>query len=424
MTPPARTKTYKVPDAQVIRYLSSILVHWPNATYKHNDINMPAPIPINTKIRIALISDLHSRRFLPGELPTDIDLLLFAGDLSNMPASRPPVPQRVLDDIVHLQSLPGRVKVVIPGNHDHLVERATGFRQAHRFPDAVGEPDLSAVDDAVQREELDMIQEAVKSRTLPDGSIWVFEEHGVVNVEVKGCKLRIFCSGLSELRSTHGYAYVEHDGIDQLWADIEPGVDIVMVHQPMHDDMTALLPGEIVLDRQAGIAATPGSRSLRRTIMAAQPSMVVCGHLHNSYGHHPIRYADGSIGLSVNASSTMNGTHAAITAAGHRPNITTPRMPVIVEYDVQSKVPEVVQEWDGTLRGEALQPPSWAGTVRRMERGEKDMTDAELFAASCHVIQSTDEDLMAWGRRCDRDNEERMRAVELAYGHQKSLEGT
>jgi Icc-related predicted phosphoesterase len=391
---------------------------------------MPPTEPVNSKfkIRIALISDLHSRRFLPGEIPTDIDLLLFAGDLSNMPGSLPPVPQRVIDDIVHLQSLPGRIKVVIPGNHDHLIERATGFRQAHRSPENVGEPDLCQAKYAVERQELQGIKGAVESRKLEDGTEWVFKEHGLVEFEIKGFKLRIFCSGLSELRNTSGYAYVEHEHINRLWAGIEEGVDIVMVHQPMHDDMTALLPGEMVLDRQASIAPTPGSKSLRRAVMAAQPGMLVCGHLHNSYGHHPLRYADGSQGLSVNASSTKNGTHPVITAADHRPNITTPRMPVVVEYDPVTKVAEVVQAWDGMLRGETLEAPPWAGAVRRCENGlggaGEEMTDAELFEASCAVHKPTEEELMAWGRRCDRDNEERTRAVEAVYGIQQSLLGT
>jgi Icc-related predicted phosphoesterase len=178
-------------------------------------------------LRIVCISDTHE---LHRELSVpDGDLLIHAGDFTVF--SEQPSKYREFDQ--WLGGLPHLHKVVVPGNHDFLLE----------------EPRERAV---------------IKNATLLVDS----------GVEVAG--LRIWGSPVTPL---YGGAFGMSNATDRKrhWAQVPVGTDILVTHGPPFG----------ILDHPAGTQRKEGCPELLEAVLRVKPRLHVFGHIHYGYGTQP-----------------------------------------------------------------------------------------------------------------------------------------
>ena len=188
-------------------------------------------------MRIVLISDTHSlHRQL--DVPSG-DLLIHAGDFTLN--SKPP--SVVSDFNSWLGSLPHRHKVVVPGNHEFVLE----------------EP---------------------RNRGAITNAILLVDS----GVELEG--IRIWGSPVTPL---YGGAFAKSKPEDRKrhWAEVPEGLDILITHgQPF-----------AILDHGGGSEVREGCPQLLEPVFRALPRLHVFGHVHS--GHGTLRTGDT---LFVNAS--------------------------------------------------------------------------------------------------------------------------
>lgn len=175
-------------------------------------------------MRIVLISDthgLHRQLNVP-----DGDMLIHAGDFTLN--SKPP--SIVADFNAWLGSLPHRHKVVVPGNHEFLLEEP---------------PNRSAITNAT---------------LLVDSG-----------VEIEG--LKIWGSPTTPL---YGGAFGRSNPDDRkrLWAQIPDNLDIVVTHGPPF----------AILDHSRSLERREGCPQLLEAVFRAFPRVHVFGHIHHGYG--------------------------------------------------------------------------------------------------------------------------------------------
>ena len=175
-------------------------------------------------MRIVLISDTHGlHRQL--EVPNG-DLLIHAGDFTLN--SKPP--SIVSDFNSWLGSLPHRYKIIIPGNHEFILEE-----QRNR----------GAITNAI---------------LLVDSG-----------VEIEG--LKIWGSPATPL---YGGAFGKSRPEDRkkLWASIPEGLDILVTHTPPF----------AILDHASPSERREGCPKLLEAVFRAMPRIHVFGHIHAGYG--------------------------------------------------------------------------------------------------------------------------------------------
>ena len=175
-------------------------------------------------MRIVLISDthgLHRQLDVPGG-----DLLIHAGDFTL--DSKPP--SVVSDFNAWLGSLPHRHKVVIPGNHEYLLE----------------EP---------------------RERSTITNAIMLVDS----GVEIEG--LKIWGSPVTPL---YGGAFGKSRPEDRqrLWASIPEDIDILITHTPSFAILDHGLPSE----------RREGCPCLFAEVFRVMPRLHVFGHIHAGYG--------------------------------------------------------------------------------------------------------------------------------------------
>jgi Icc-related predicted phosphoesterase len=175
-------------------------------------------------MRIVCIGDthgLHRQLELPGG-----DLLVHAGDFTFY--SKPP--SIVSDFNDWLESLPHRHKIVVPGNHEFILEEPPN-------------------------------QGAITNATLLINS----------GVEVDG--LKIWGSSVTPL---YGGAFGKSRPEDRqrLWASIPEDVDILITHTPPFAILDHGLPSE----------RREGCPYLFEAVFRARPRLHVFGHIHSGYG--------------------------------------------------------------------------------------------------------------------------------------------
>lgn len=375
-------------------------------------------------MKIAICADIHGRRFLRSEIPSDVDLTLFAGDIAYLPhnvAASADVEEEIdllLDTVNHMKSWPGK-KIVIPGNHDHYIEEAFDFD--HPAPPA----------DRSVGKERGRLTESQKARIrdalgTDDEAGWYFLQHGTCDVLVGEHTLKVFGTGFSHLRNTDGYCFEESSAESGGLFKAAEGADIIIAHGPPYNDLVSLQPGETAGDRDSIDWKLHGSKSLNRALHAAKPGLVAYGHIHNAYSHHDVEYADGSTGLFVNAAAVIAGyKYGTMPSEGWRSEYLTPRPPVIVKFDTCTRKSTVVSSWDGTIRGRTVKPPFWAAPIVRMSNEEfyntmgadAELSDASLVEAfrrsSLRELQTGEAD--AWLAKCAEDRSER-HGQEVAEG--------
>ena len=175
-------------------------------------------------MRIVLISDTHE---LHRELAVPPgDLLIHAGDFTFF--SKRPWMYRDFD--LWLGELPHRHKIIIPGNHEYLLE------------------------DPRQRS-------AITNATLLVDS----------GVEIEG--LKIWGSPVTPL---YGGAFGKSRAEDckKHWAQIPEDLDILVTHGPPLG----------ILDQGPGSERHEGCPELREAVLWARPRVHVFGHIHAGYG--------------------------------------------------------------------------------------------------------------------------------------------
>ena len=175
-------------------------------------------------MRIVLISDthgLHRELDVPGG-----DMLIHAGDFTLN--SKPP--SIVSDFNAWLGSLPHRHKVVIPGNHEFILE----------------EP---------------------RNRGAITNAVLLIDS----GVDIEG--LRIWGSPVTPL---YGGAFGKSNSEDRkrLWAQIPDGLDILITHGPPF----------AILDHSVQSESREGCPQLLEAVFRAFPRLHVFGHVHHGYG--------------------------------------------------------------------------------------------------------------------------------------------
>lgn len=181
-------------------------------------------------LRIVAVSDTHElHREL--ELPNG-DLLIHAGDFTMFGKSL----QALLDFNAWLGELPHAHKVVVPGNHEFLLE---------------AEPELC--------------------RVITNATVLVNDYTMVRGVKIWG----------SPVTPVNG-AFGRGDPRDRerMYSAIPEDVDILITHGPPYG----------ILDSTDESAEPAGDRELRNTVRRVKPRLHIFGHIHAGYGVLPTRH--------------------------------------------------------------------------------------------------------------------------------------
>jgi Icc-related predicted phosphoesterase len=179
----------------------------------------------NRSVRLALLGDTHE---LHRELDVpDADILIHCGDFTMFSRSM----KAVADFNQWLGELPHRHKIIVPGNHEFFLE---------------ADP---------------------KKRSLLTNAIILMNEE----IEVAG--LRIWGSPVTPL---YGGAFGLSSANDrrQLYAQIEPDIDILITHGPPFG----------ILDRSPASDIHSGCQELLQAVRRVRPKLHVFGHVHGTPG--------------------------------------------------------------------------------------------------------------------------------------------
>jgi len=177
-------------------------------------------------LTIVLISDTHD---LHREIDVPYgDLLIHAGDFTMDSRSA----EKLLDFNDWLGELPHPSRVVIPGNHDFVVEDPSN-------------------------------RERITNATL------------LVNEGVDINGLRIWGSPTTPLLG-EAFGVVSDTGRAKLYSQIPADTDILVTHGPPHG----------ILDQVPGSNRHEGCRQLLAAVQRAKPMLHVFGHVHGGYGTH------------------------------------------------------------------------------------------------------------------------------------------
>jgi Icc-related predicted phosphoesterase len=178
--------------------------------------------PGNT-VRIVCISDTHElHREL--DIPPG-DILIHAGDFTFMSQR----PSKVADFDRWLGELPHPTKIVIPGNHDSLVESGT-------------------------------VTSLLNATLLINRGI---ESHG----------LKIWGSPLTS-RNSGAFGCSDPEERRRIYAEIPPDADILITHGPPYG----------ILDCEHVSSSHQGCRVLLETVLKLKPRLHVFGHVHGGHG--------------------------------------------------------------------------------------------------------------------------------------------
>ncbi|MDH4320863.1 MAG: metallophosphatase domain-containing protein [Desulfobulbaceae bacterium] len=178
-------------------------------------------------MKIALFSDthaLHGRICIP-----NADILIFAGDMAHCRTARD-----VADFNDFLGSLPHRHKVVVGGNHDHRLARDPAMAQ-----------------------------------TLLSKAVYLLDRAvTVAGITIYGAPWQPTFND----RACDAFALPRGKALQEKWALIPAGVDILVTHAP---------PAGI-LDQDGPVAH--GCADLAAAVAAIRPRYHVFGHIHSHHG--------------------------------------------------------------------------------------------------------------------------------------------
>lgn len=249
--------------------------------------------PKTIPTRILIISDTHNFQFRNPQyplsldkLPTDVDVLLHCGDLTNVGGLA-----EYRNALKMLQQIPAKLKLVIAGNHDRTLDEQWVMRSLGREKTDQGTED--------ELEECRKGNEIMRGPLAREAGVTYLEE-GVSQWDLgNGARLRIYVSPYTPEFCAFGWAYERDEdrfngeveraermkGIKGAvpipsFGDGESKVDVVMTHGPAMG----------VLDRVEGGAGHVGCESLLRALERARPRLFCCGHIHEAHGAEMVQW--------------------------------------------------------------------------------------------------------------------------------------
>lgn len=221
-----------------------------------------------TGLKIVCISDTHSREHeMPATVPHG-DILVHAGDFTNVGLE-----SDITALVAFLKAQPHQVKIIIAGNHDITMQTdcyvKMGAQMFHRslYKDGYDKQVYSErcrahlTDPALKAAGIHYLQDEnlVITATLPDGT------SQTINVY-----------GSPWQPEFYDWAFNLPPGaaLDEKWAQIPVGVDLLVTHGPPYN----------ILDR-ASDGNRCGCHELRRHIFdRIKPRVHVFGHIHEGHG--------------------------------------------------------------------------------------------------------------------------------------------
>lgn len=180
-------------------------------------------------MRIVCISDTHMQ--LDKVVVPDGDVLLHAGDLTYRGTIR-----EMASELYALGRIGKRFKrvVVICGNHDWLGEKDPAF---------------------------------MRGLAEDNGLTWLQDELA----EVEG--LKVYGSAFTPEYCEWAFNLDRYDGsLEEAWARIPNGVDILLTHGPAYGNLDDSYDGHL------------GCRALKDAIERVKPKIHIFGHIHHAYG--------------------------------------------------------------------------------------------------------------------------------------------
>ncbi|ATY61226.1 Metallophosphoesterase [Cordyceps militaris CM01] len=241
------------------------------------------------KTRILIISDTHGHTPASSRASADLsptsdfavavtgyrlplpaaDVVLHCGDLTTR--STPPELSRTLN---MLRGLRAPLKIIIPGNHDRLLDAAFWHDDAGGYND----PEYHT-------EALELLRAAEED----DGIVYIggHSEGAHTFPLANGAVLRLYASPWTPEYGVWGFQYRPEDGHA---FDIPAGIDIAMTHGPPRDvlDLAGFaLP-------QFNMQPTPaGCPDLFAAVARARPRVHCFGHIHEAWGAYLARWKTG-----------------------------------------------------------------------------------------------------------------------------------
>ena len=220
-------------------------------------------------MKIVIISDVHnliSKISFP-----EADLLLIAGDLTN--SGKIKELSKFNQDLEIIKPLYKYGIVCISGNHDFALQ-----------------------------------EQPILAKSLITNANYIEDQL----LEINGIKIL----GSPYSKFFYNWAFNLHPGeqLEKEWAKIPNNADIIMTHGPCYGILDKVPRGEIVGDKQL----------LEAILKIDSAKLVICGHIHHSYGYHREHNK-----LFVNGS---------ICDESYRPI----NKPIMVEFNPESKMWMVV----------------------------------------------------------------------------------
>ncbi|OAA72166.1 Metallophosphoesterase [Cordyceps fumosorosea ARSEF 2679] len=197
------------------------------------------------------------------------DVALHCGDLTTH--STPSELRRTLD---MLRRLRAPLKVVIPGNHDRLLDAAFW---SHDTGAGYKDPEY-------RTEALEMIEEAKE-----DGVVYLGGESAHELLLPNGALLRLLASPWTPAFGVWGFQYEPADGHAFFSGPLPRGgvVDVVMTHGPPRGVLD--LAG-FSLPQYGYAPEHAGCPELRAAVARVRPRVHCFGHIHEAWGAHLVRW--------------------------------------------------------------------------------------------------------------------------------------
>ncbi|KAL6704077.1 hypothetical protein ACN47E_008740 [Coniothyrium glycines] len=211
------------------------------------------------KTRIVCVSDSHNQT---PKLPAG-DILIHAGDLTNQGSY-----SELKKTVEWIERSPFEVKIVVAGNHDTTLDEPFFHSNSNKW-------------------KWPHPQDPVACRKLLTGSpSLTYLEHETATAYLTSpggskARVKVFGSPYSPGRRGWAFQYEDDAAAENLWAEIEHDVDIVVTHTPAHGHCDSH-------------PATPDVRAgcpvLLRRVAKVRPKLLVCGHIHQGRGAERVRW--------------------------------------------------------------------------------------------------------------------------------------
>ncbi|KAG6001059.1 hypothetical protein E4U21_004701 [Claviceps maximensis] len=216
------------------------------------------------RTRIVCVSDTHNCTV---KLPRG-DVLIHAGDLTNQGSF-----SEISRAVKWLQEAHFQAKIVIAGNHDITLDHSFYSQHGHTFHNK--NPQSSA----------DCLDLLSSSRSI------TYLNHESATIQLRSAQghpqtqFTVFGSPYSPRYGQWAFCYDDPapthsddaSSLSTIWDAIPPSTDIVVTHTPPRNH------GDATTEQRP-----KGCEALRRALWRVQPTLAVCGHIHDGRGAHRV----------------------------------------------------------------------------------------------------------------------------------------